>query len=54
MTEIEKKEIYLFNIVAEAKAYAYVQMAKKYMPTNQVRQYCTEMLERAFKKEGIP
>ena len=47
------KELYLFNIVAEAKAHAMVQMAKKYMPENQVRQYVTEMIERGFRREGI-
>jgi hypothetical protein len=50
---MDKKEIYMFNIIAEAKALALVQMTKKYYPEDQVRQFVTEMVERGFKREGI-
>jgi hypothetical protein len=55
MTEKDRiKEIYLFNIVTEAKMLTAVQMSKRYYPADQIRQFLVTMLEKALQREGIP
>lgn len=49
----EKRDLFLFNIVSEAKMYAFVEMAKRRLPPDQVKQYCEAMLERALKAKGV-
>ena len=53
LTEEEKQRA-IFNIVAEAKMYSFVDMTKKTVPPDQVRQFCEGMLKRALEAKGVP
>ncbi len=53
---MEKKDedrLRMFNLLAEAKLNALVEMVKRYYPPDQVKQFCEVMLERALKNKGV-
>lgn len=53
MTEEAKRKRFYFNVIAEAKMNAFVEMSLRNLPRDQVKQFCEVLLERALTERGL-